>query len=169
MRKVMELGRKVPLDPAFNDPGHKLNVMFQITLSKFQQDPQLATRLLLDTGNKPIWHYCDDIFWGTSRPTFGDGAAPTHPSTHGRTLSERSATARPWWSGDNWNGRIFSVVRALLRKHNSHNLRTLRELVEREYREHCPCPEEYFELPEGALQPHDQNLVTGTVIAGRFK
>jgi ribA/ribD-fused uncharacterized protein len=174
MKKVMKLGRKVTLDPAFHDVSHKLNIMFSITYQKFLQNQQLAVSLLYDTEKKPIWHYCDDIFWGTSRPAIWDGTAPSLCPTAGergdeRTPSERAAAARQWWNGDNWNGKILSVVRALIQKDNTLDPQHLKEKAARDCREHCPCPEEYFEPPAGALHPHKAKLPKGTVIANRFR
>ena len=173
MKRVMELGRKVPLNPDFHDVGHKLNIMFSITYQKFIQNPQLAVSLLYDTQTKPIWHYCDDIFWGTSRPASGEGAAPSlRPNadeSDERNTGKRSAAARQWWSGDNWNGKILSVVRALIQRENTLDPQRLKEKVARYCREHCPCPEEFFEPPAGRLHPHTTKMAKGTVIANRFR
>ena len=50
-----------------------------------------------------------DGFWGTSRAS---QAAPPDSQTYSRNPS----ADRPWYSGDNWNGKILAVVREQMRE-----------------------------------------------------
>ena len=174
-RKLWTIGHNLPVDPAFADNAHKLSVMFAITYRKFQQNQNLVFRLLHDTGNKPIWHVCDDPFWGTRRPSTASHAIGDRSRTNRAIIltaapssggAEAPPPARPWHSGDNWNGRILSVVRALVRAAANVDPAALLKGVEADFRDHCPCPEEYTPLPAAAL--HLGELPIGTVIAGRY-
>jgi predicted NAD-dependent protein-ADP-ribosyltransferase YbiA (DUF1768 family) len=167
LKRVKALGHKVPLDKNFEDFGHKLNVMFRITYQKFRQNPHLAARILHETADKPIWHFCEDVFWGTSKSEIG--ASSQEPKS-ARSLSGRTAGAtKPWWSGDNWNGKILAVVRILLRQRISLRPQDLKSMVEEDFRKHCPCPEEFFQQSTAALRhPHTEQLKPGTLIAGMY-
>jgi predicted NAD-dependent protein-ADP-ribosyltransferase YbiA (DUF1768 family) len=114
MKEVTHLGRKViERDAAFKNRGHAIEIMFQIILAKFRHNRHLAHRLIYDTikdapdgscKEKPIWHIAEN-FWGTA--AYRDDSAPKN-SRHG--------SANQWHSGDNWNGKILSVIRKLLLK-----------------------------------------------------
>ena len=181
MKKLMKLGREVPMDPAFDDPVHKLNVMFSITYLKFRQNINMLQRLLYDTGSRPIWHMCDDLFWGTRRSSAFHGAAGERVgsrinSNSGVTMTEDASqaapptpTERPWYIKDNWNGRILCVVRALLRPLVSTNPKALQAAVEAEFRKHCPFPDDYLSLPPDAIYDSRTALPPGTIIAGQFR
>jgi predicted NAD-dependent protein-ADP-ribosyltransferase YbiA (DUF1768 family) len=155
MRRVKELGRTGGW--AFRDNGEQLEAMFRIVFAKFQQRPDLA-RQLCETGDAPIWHVDeDDGFWGISERVASRGAGA-------------GQTAREWWRGSNWNGRILCVVRKLLRQNDDRGAEGLKADVEEEVRRHCPCPDEYTDtaavprLPAGVGLP----LPAGAVIANKF-
>jgi predicted NAD-dependent protein-ADP-ribosyltransferase YbiA (DUF1768 family) len=166
LKQVKALGHKAPLDKNFEDFGHKINVMFKITYQKFRQNPHLAIRILHETANKPIWHFCEDVFWGTSKSEI---EASSQEQKSMRSLSGRPVATKPWWSGDNWNGKILVVVRTLLKQRISLRPQDLKSMVEEDFRKHCPCPEEFFQQSTAARRhPHTKKLNQGTLIAGMY-
>ena len=177
-KRLMNLGREVPMEPGFDDMAHKLGVMFDVTYRKFhpKQNRNLAFRLLHDTGTKPIWHVHDEP-WGTRLSSNAIQSAGNRSrtnsalSTTGAHGAVAEAPARPWYSGNNWNGRILCVVRALLRSVAKANPEKLLENVEKDFRHHCPCPdsEEYIQLPAAAIHAGDTPLPKGTLIAGLYR
>ena len=166
------------MEPGFDDMAHKLGVMFDVTYRKFhpKQNRNLAFRLLHDTGTKPIWHVHDEP-WGTRLSSNAIQSAGNRSrtnsalSTTGAHGAVAEAPARPWYSGNNWNGRILCVVRALLRSVAKANPEKLLENVEKDFRHHCPCPdsEEYIQLPAAAIHAGDTPLPKGTLIAGLYR
>ena len=125
LKEVRKIGKNLKMKPELFDRGKTLELMFKVIFSKFKQNRRLALRLLLDTkdkteGYKPIWHIDTDGFWGTSRLTPQIGTEPTVAAAPdgARSMSagRRSAAERKWYAGDNWNGKILSVVRELLRE-----------------------------------------------------
>ena len=70
--RVKRLGRKVKLRPHWDT--FKLRVMERAVLAKFEQNPELARRLLA-TGDRPIHEDAPDPWWG---------GGPNHPT--GRDL-----------------------------------------------------------------------------------
>jgi predicted NAD-dependent protein-ADP-ribosyltransferase YbiA (DUF1768 family) len=172
-KRLMNLGREVPMEPGFDDMAHKLGVMFAITYGKFQQNRNLAFRLLHGTGTKPILHVHNEP-WGTRLPSTAMQSAGNRSrtnsflSTTGAAGAPPEAPARPWYSGNNWNGRILCVVRVLLRSAVQANPEKLLENVEKDFRLHCPCPEEYIPLPAEAIYTEETPLPRGTLIAGLY-
>jgi predicted NAD-dependent protein-ADP-ribosyltransferase YbiA (DUF1768 family) len=155
--EVRKLGRSGGW--AFRDEGGKLEAMFRIVLAKFQQRRDLALRLH-ETGDAPIWHVDEeDGYWAVPQRLASRGAGGAGPP------------GRDWWRGSNWNGRILSVARLLLRRRLGLGAEELKAAVEAEVRRHCPCPEEYADtaavprLPAGVGAP----LPRGAVIADRYK
>ena len=141
---VKEIGKELKMAEALKDRGNTIELMFRIILCKFSQSIHLARCLLIETGERPIWHVDKDGFWGTARwfspPAAAVTANPMPSTGQGRSLSfsdgqqspaagascsgGRSASAgasmesgvRLWYAGDNWNGKILSVVRELIRE-----------------------------------------------------
>ena len=68
-RAVKVLGRTCKLRPDWDNI--KYDVMLEVNLAKYKQNPWLA-QVLLDTGDRPIHENCKDPWWGGG-PNFPAG------------------------------------------------------------------------------------------------
>mmetsp|Transcript_5744 Transcript_5744/g.18450 ORF Transcript_5744/g.18450 Transcript_5744/m.18450 type:complete len:916 (+) Transcript_5744:59-2806(+) len=166
LAEARELGKNYPFKESIED---RLELMFMLTLKKFEQNENLLYCLLTGTKNEPIWH----IFDADREKVWSKSSEPRPPSQKG------------WWDGDNWDGKILYAVRHELRKKYPWDNEKFKARLDDVCRKNCPIPDEFSievmdsefdgevdmdaEVDLGVQERPNKKLPLGTLIANCYQ